>query len=606
MDTLSIFNLTEQIDYTEQNPQDAPDEKPEDTRKKINESLPHDRIKGLFVDQNGRPVAYKPDELSPRVRVTFGENGFILCGDDIIAHWDEVGYIRPSMEVPKELTSYIKESITRYLADTNSVFVYQNCIYEAKQNQNGTHKLIPIESFPSFDSLLQSYVSFFSVKVTNTSIFYKQTPLPERMVANLRNYVLSSDLIPKIEIINEVSTPYFPLNSKTPKFNPVGYNYESRTYTTNVCQPIDIESAESIRNWHKERLSTFLWKTPEDYTRYVMQTLTHYVMDMLIPIKPDGSRGVLPVVPASLISSTSIEGAAGKSTLTQLAAVATNGIVSAAPTPNKDELHNQQVIAIAEGRKCMFIDEGHRLPLDTILTAITDETNGRIKGVSRNVRGKLHYMVAATSPKLSKMLSRRILNVSVISHKDYLTRKVDFITKPVIEELRQTMIAFCKALVDTWIEKGCKLSKPNSMWPEFSSLVGGIMEANGYFTEDEFESTVTTAISLDEEENEHEENEFENYFKLVANGTLSWMVNGNEIPIVGIHKASDILAYAQSADYMTHLDTRNAYATRSFMKNIRPYVSGNKPLHGYSMSRLIKNDGAYIKIVKITVDKDQH
>lgn len=602
----------EEIASAEFTPEDPSQPNPNPTRQpdaplpSTNQLIPHPIVSELLLDPNTRrPVAYLFDPDQAPTRIQIDAQGIIWAGEVIVAHISPHGYIRHAMEMPLEPTPEAVRQITTALI-ANDTYLLHGLPTKARRNPDGTHTLHPVPNATAFDTHLAAAMAFVKVKVTKDNVNYLVTQLDPRNAAALFSSSLMREALPKIETVNQVSLPYFSPDFNTPLFSPVGYNCENKTYTLGIAEPLPDVRPEVIRRWHRRRTHTFKWDNHEiDYPTYVAQTLSGYVIDLLTPVTPTG-RGDRPIIPISLIESQSTEGSSGKSILQYLSAVGPYGLVDETQVPNKEELYKALVIAVKDNHGCFFLDEAKHSMYDELLTAITGKAGGRVLGASESARGDLHVVIAATTPRFSSMMARRILSCSVSTWPDYMTRQHNFLTRTNIPKYRPHMLAFCKALVMTWVEKGCPRAKPNPQWPEYSALVGGILEANGY------RNTLTekcAAANMAREDNDHLDAQWPAYFKLLASGELTLgdatQDGKGSTPLEGIHQAKDLLVAAQAADFYPSIDPMKITAPRMLVSSLRQWLDTGNSLFGYTFKKIRRNTGTCIEICKIPVDSDQ-
>ena len=591
--------VLETIEIPEPKPQEPPyrsadpsGSDPEIDTKKL---VPHPIVSEILL-HNGVPTHYLFDPDQPPTRVQIDHQGIIWAGETIVAHISPGGHIRHAMEMPKDLTPEVLHQITRSLI-SNKTYLHQGFPATVSIRPDGSHVLNEIPIAAVFDSHLSSCMAFVKVKVTKEDVIYTILPLEPRLMSSLFCSPVMRETIPQIEVVNEVSMPYFPPGCSTPRYNPVGYNPENRTYTLGKAQPTAMTDP---KGWHWDLVKGFKWDDPEvDYPTYVAQTLAGFSIDLITPVMPDGSRGERPIVPASLIQSTSPEGSSGKSILQFLSAVAAYGPIKEWSI-DKTELQATIVTTLKEKKRVLFIDEAKYSMGDELLTVISGQANGRVKGVSQSVSGDLHVLLAAVSPKFSTMMARRVLTCSVSTWPDYLTRQHDFLTRANIPSLRPRMLAFCRHLVDTWIEAGCPKAQPNTQWPEYSQIIGGILEANGYRNT---LSEKIAAADMAREDNDHIDSQWPSYFKLLVNGELSL---GDETadgkgttPLEGIHPVKYLLDAAQKADFYPGLDPMKSSSARTFAASMRQWLDRDTDLYGYRFKKIRRNTGTCIEITKI-------
>jgi hypothetical protein len=562
----------------------------------------HPIVTDLYL-HNDVPYAYEFDPEQPLTTVLIDAQGIIWAGETIVAHISTQGHIRHAMEMPLDTTPEVVQQITRSLI-SNGTYLHNNLPTTISIQPDGSHKLNHIPHASAFDTHLSACMAFVKVKVTKDSVNYLVCQLDGRNATALFCSSLMRESLSQIEVVNEVSLPFFPPGSDTPQFNPIGYNPINRTYTTGVAiaslPPLTPELPD-VKAWHWDLVKGFKWEDPTtDYPTYVAQTLAGYTLDMITPVLPGGIRGSRPTVPFSLIQSSSPEGSSGKSLLQFLSSVAPYGIVTEWNIDKKD-LKATITTELNEGKRVLFIDEAKYSMGDELLTLATGKGKGRVLGVSESVSGDLHVLLCAVSPKFSAMMARRVLTCSVNTWPDYLTRQHKFLSTASISLMRPQMLAFCQHLVQTWITAGCPKAKPNSQWPEYSSIIGGILEANGY------RNTLhekIAAANMTNEDNDHIDAQWPAYFKLVADGTLSFGDATSDghgtVATVGVHQAKDLLTYAQSADFYPSIDPQRPTASRTFMSSLSQWLDKDSDLCGYKFKKVRKNSGTCIEIVKIS------
>ena len=581
---------------------------------------PVTNVRGLFRAPDGEPSWYLPEEDAPYIPTQIEVDGIVWGGDHILAHWSEADIIRPAREMPAELTPEIIRLCADALINSN-VYIYNDVYHIESYLPGGVRKLSPIRTLAGFDGILALSTAWVRVKIPkdpDADLLYSIGPLHERIVKMLHSSPELKEAIPKVHKINPVQMPYIPWGITTPRLNPVGYNEANGTYTTGECTPEGKMTDEEWRNhlnkpegwkpgskrirmgrpdkvdlkaWHKDLTDTFLWKEEIDYHAFVAQSMSAYVWDMLTPNKEDGSRGTTAVVPASLVDSN--RSGSGKSLLTKLGVLGVHGDVKAQVPDRKEEVSAFIVAAIQGGRSALFFDEAKTSMNEQLLTAISDGGAGRVKGESTLVDGDLHILLAAVNPVYTEMMARRVLVCKIVTREDFITHAFGdkTVTKSNIDELRPRMLAWCQHLFNTWVEKGMPHGKDLPQWSEYSRLVGGILEANGYLNPLSLRNGAATY-----EGNDNHEAHFPEFFRFSVENGAAFSDDG-EYEIEGAHLALDILKYAQTAGFYQDLPLTSR-GSRDFLGYLSPWMNMNIPLHGYTMTKAPSRGG-----VKITFNK---
>jgi hypothetical protein len=239
------------------------------------------------------------------------------------------------------------------------------------------------------------------------------------------------------------------------------------------------------------------------------------------------------------------------------------------------------VATLLAGGRAIFLDEAKQSLVDCLLTAISDNAGGRVKGQSLLVHGKLHISLAAAKPSFSSMLSRRILSCKVNTRPKFLNMKFKrFITEFTIGDYRSAMLSLCQEMVNRWSNQGCPLAEPNSQWPEYSALVGGILVANGVPN-----PMHTKIAALSYNDNDHIDSQWGDYFKLVASGELTFGLESAEpTPTEGCYAAVDVLRWAKSAGFY-HQIKEDAAGVRTFLNTLSSWTDVGNPIYGYNLSK---------------------
>lgn len=553
------------------------------------------RYPKILLDKDGRPAAYRYDPYASPAHVQIDEQGIIWCGDEIVAHYSNTGMIRPAAEMPSEPTPAIISLIAEALILSNT-YVFNDALHVAAATPEDTHHLRPLHSFPAFDAHMSASIAFVKIKTTKENVFFTVLPLEGRIALAVFASQSLKERLPKIMTQNEVSLPYHPQgNTKLVRWNPPGYNPENQVYTNNKAQahpyqPKKVCKYKALLRWHRWLLHEFKWNTEDDYLAYLGQTLSAYCTDLLTKPTVNGERGARAMIPATLVESDATQGSSGKSALVKLSVLGPCGNVIGKVQPNKEEVTASMVSAVENGERTIYFDEAKESMVDALLTAISDKGGGRVKGVSREVFADLHVVLSASKPNYSAMLARRMLACKVQTAVDYKTRNFRRpIDKYTIGDYRAIMLTFCQALVERWASQGCPLAAPNSQWPQYSAMVGGILESCGV------KNVLVNKIALNSyDDNDHIDSQWPSYFKLVADGDLTFGQDATEtVEIEGTHAAADLLRWARMAGFYHQLK-EDTWGQRKFITSLSSYLDANEPIYGYRLTKKRKNTGTHI------------
>jgi hypothetical protein len=282
-----------------------------------------------------------------------------------------------------------------------------------------------------------------------------------------------------------------------------------------------------------------------------------------------------------------------------MAALAAYGDVTAQVPDRKEEIMAFIVTALEEQQRALFIDEARSLMTDHLLTMITDEAGGRVKGHSRFQKGDLQLFLAAVNPSFSEMMARRTLVINLETYPDYKTKTfTKMITKSSLPQFRPAMLAFCRALVENWVAQGSPMGVLHPQWPEFSQVVGGILQAAGY--EDPF-SGASGLTHMDANDNDSADAQWPAFMEILASKEISF---GQDWPTLENIPVNVVLQTAISADLFTHFsDKHPKIATRSFLKSLAKWRDTSISCHGYRLKSGRNSSGIHLSFKKVDEPK---
>jgi hypothetical protein len=200
-------------------------------------------------------------------------------------------------------------------------------------------------------------------------------------------------------------------------------------------------------------------------------------------------RGLLP--PKSLrpcfIFLANAEGA-GKTLLVKCCTVPTLGFTPAGTKPNdEDEMRKALLAAVLEARPVLFFDNAKRHiaseALEGFLTS--QDWEGRILGLSKSFRGENNAVVFITGNgcTVSPDMRRRSLFCELFLEAERAEDRVfqNNLEVPTLVERRSEILTALWAFIQEWDkDMRPRPSRSNSSFPDWSEIIGGIVEHAGY------------------------------------------------------------------------------------------------------------------------------
>jgi len=185
---------------------------------------------------------------------------------------------------------------------------------------------------------------------------------------------------------------------------------------------------------------------------------------------------------------------AGKGTLCKLITSSVHGSIASSPYQGEEELRKFLLSCVREGQQVIMLDNLKgtldSAVLQQFLTAVT--LNGRLLRQNTTFQGEVNSTVFMTGNrcKLSPDTYRRTLSIflrmkdSLFSNRTFTPnedRPDGRLNDAALVELRPKLLAALWAIVKNWDATGRPFSQTvNYSYPEWSELIGGIVEAAGF------------------------------------------------------------------------------------------------------------------------------
>jgi hypothetical protein len=326
---------------------------------------------------------------------------------------------------------------------------------------------------------VEDYLVCFKVRKmadTDTTVQFKRT-ISQADAAGILASPQFIGQLQEVQKFNPIRVPIMRRDGHI-KLLPEGYDAESRSFTVDSIPVIDGFPLDYAREILDELLAEFSFAdSGRSKAVAVAAMLTVF------------ARGLLP--PKSLrpcfIFLANAEGA-GKTLLVKCATVPTLGFAPAGTRPkDEDEMRKALLAAVIEARPVIFFDNVKRHitgeALEGFLT--TQEYEGRILGQSKSFRGENNAVVFITGNgcTVSPDMRRRSLFCELFLEVERAEDRVfqNNLEVPALLEKRSEILSALWTLIMEWHQDmQPKPSRSNSSFPEWSAIIGGIVEHAGY------------------------------------------------------------------------------------------------------------------------------
>jgi hypothetical protein len=383
---------------------------------------------------------------------------------------------RPKVQLPGDnyLLSDCAREIGRILAPKD-IFARGGLVLIVNDRKDGLTPMSP----EMLRTWVEDHLVLYKVrKVSGTeeTIQFKRT-ITQTDAAGILASPQFMEQLQQIERFNPIRVPVMRRDGNIALL-PDGYDEETKSFTCDsvpVVSGMDVTDARGIID---EILSEFLF-ADDGRSKAVA------VAAMLTVF----GRGLLP--PKSLrpcfIFLANAEGA-GKTLLVKCATVPVLGYTPAGTKPkDEDEMRKALLTAVLEARPVIFFDNAKRHiaseALEGFLTA--QDYGDRILGQSKSFRGDNNAVVFITGNgcTVSPDMRRRSLFCELFLEVERAEDRV-FQTNlevPLLLERRSEILTALWALIQNWDkDMRPKASRRNSSFPDWSEIIGGIVEHAGY------------------------------------------------------------------------------------------------------------------------------
>jgi hypothetical protein len=433
---------------------------------------------GIYTNKKtGLAAAYQPNDYANKIGLTRTPDGLLIAGEHVVAYQNSTTLsILPTIEAPN---ADGRELFLKTLSDIMTrlnMYSFQSTFHQLRGKE-----FVGIDNQHAFDSWIARSMIVWSIvpdKEGNRKV--KLVQLAERTVKQLFRDPQLKQLLPQVDVINEVQQPYF-VNGTLNKvvFHPVGYNPDTRTMTLGVCDAKST-SKKATDRWFKNLIKDYEFQKPEvDIPAILCQMLGTYGSDLFYDFQKDGKRGEKYITPIVMVDSNAT--GSGKTMMMKMMSLPALGVVNETIADKPEEIEKIMTSKIRQGEKYLYLDEAERVVSKSLLTVVTGRHEGRVLSKSETVSGDLLLMLSGCNIEFNEMLARRVVCCKLWTSQDPDKKKLSrVIEKGDFTRLRPLMLTYARNMILEWVKKGCPLGSSNNNWNRFSRVIGGILIANGY------------------------------------------------------------------------------------------------------------------------------
>lgn len=383
---------------------------------------------------------------------------------------------RPKVQLPGDnhLLSDCAREVGRILA-AKDIFARGGLVFIINDHKDGFMSMSP----EILRTWIEDYLVLYKVhKLTSTdqTIQFKRTVSQTDAAGILASPQFIGQL-QEVERFNSIRVPVMRRDADIDLL-PEGYDEETKSFTRNsvpVTAGMDIADARRIID---EILSEFLFADGGRSKAVAVAAMLTVFGRLLLP--PKSLR-------PCFIFVANAEGA-GKTLLVKCATVPVLGYAPTGTKPNdEDEMRKTLLAAVLEARPVIFFDNAKRHVTSEALEGFLSAQyyEGRILGQTKNFRGENNAVVFITGNActVSPDLRRRSLFCELFLEAERAEDRVfqNNLEVPMLLERRDEILAALWALIVDWDKhRRPKPSRSNSSFPDWSNIIGGIVEHAGY------------------------------------------------------------------------------------------------------------------------------
>jgi hypothetical protein len=386
---------------------------------------------------------------------------------------------RPKVQLPGDnyLLSDCARAIGKILAPKN-IFARGGLVFAVNDRKDGLTPMTP----ETLRTWVEDYLVLFKVRKlagTDELIQFKRT-INQTDAAGILASPQFMEQLQQIERFNPIRVPVMRYRDNDLRIEllPEGYDEETKSFTCDSVPIIDGMELTDAKGIIDEILSEFVFAdSGRSKAVAVAAMLTVF------------GRGLLPAksLRPCFIFLANAPGA-GKTLLVKCATVPVLGYAPAGTKPkDEDEMRKTLLAAVLEARPVIFFDNTKRHITSEALEGFLSSQDyaGRILGQTKSFRGENNAVVFFTGNgcTVSPDMRRRSLFCELFLEVERAEDRVfqSNLEVPVLLERRSEILTALWALVQDWdADMRPKPSRSNSSFPDWSEIIGGIVEHAGY------------------------------------------------------------------------------------------------------------------------------
>jgi hypothetical protein len=383
---------------------------------------------------------------------------------------------RPKVQLPGDnyLLSDCARELGRILAPKD-IFARGGLVFIVNDRKDGLTQMTP----ETLRTWVEDYLVLFKVRKlsgTDEAIQFKRT-ITQTDATGILAAPQFMEQLQQIERFNPIRVPVMRKDGWI-KLLPDGYDEETKSFTCDSVPIIDGMELTDAKGIIDEILSEFVFADGgRSKAVAVAAMLTVF------------GRGLLPAksLRPCFIFLANAEGA-GKTLLVKCATVPVLGYAPTGTKPkDEDEMRKTLLAAVLEARSVIFFDNAKRHITSEALEGFlsSQDCAGRILGQTKTFRGENNAVVFITGNgcTVSPDMRRRSLFCELFLEAERAEDRVfqNSLEVPTLLERRSEILTALWALIQDWDkDMRPKPSRSNSSFPDWSEIIGGIVEHAGY------------------------------------------------------------------------------------------------------------------------------